>query len=143
MAESWGLGDLSNLINRIGKPNKKDRFDKDSMPFVETPSAKVSLLEAEFDKVLAERYDERLNEEADWRLYTGFRNGQWDSEALSILKEQGRNPFQANIVSGKVDGLQGSIIKSWFDIGYESIDPRFDELARILKRMLLSDKELM
>lgn len=142
MSESWGLGNLTNLVKRFAGDDNK-RSDKNSIPFVTSASSKVTLIEDEFDKALEQRYPERLNEEADWRLYTGFQYGQWDADALAILKEQNRNPFQCNLVRGKVDGLQGSVIKSWFDISFESIDPRYDDLTKVLKQMLLSDKELM
>lgn len=142
MSESWGLSNLTSLVKRFAS-DEETRSDKNSMPGITTAISKVTMIEDEFDKALEARYTERLHEEADWRLYTGFEFGQWDADVLAVMKEQNRNPVQFNIVRGKVDGLQGSVIKSWFDISFESIDQRFDDLTKIIKQMLLSDKELM
>lgn len=130
-------------INPFSKNGKITKETKTSIPGLTERGAKIDWIEQEFNAALdftKEDIDRAAN---SWKLYSGLNDGQWDSEVVSKLRSEGRNPFQANFVRSKVNGLAGSLVKNFFDIGFEVLEDGQIEGVRALKKIMYSDKELL
>ena len=132
---------ISDLVKGIfvGEEDKS----VNSMPFLSVDSEKVIKIQNEFDEALAfEQTNFEDNSEA-WKLYSGFKDGQWEEAVLSAIKDEGRNPFQGNFIRSKVNGLAGGLLKNHQDVDYEPIEGEHTDITRAMRELMYSDKELM
>jgi len=123
--------------------DKPIKSSKNSIPGLPDVTSKISWIEEEFDAALNVSKEDRDRESESWKLFSGLENGQWSDEALSTLKEEKRNPFQANFIRNKVTGYAGSLVKNLFDLDFETTDDDQIEGIQFLKSMMYSDKELL
>lgn len=77
------------------------------------------------------------------RLYWGVDYGHYSQYVVSKLLSEGRQPVQIPLLTNKLDGLRGALIRNQFDIKYMSMDGKFDKLSMALQDMYYSDKETM
>lgn len=110
--------------------------------------AKVALgkgewIRQEFDKSKAYHSVDLEREETNWGMYGAFDYGQWDKEAVAELQAQGRHIPQYNMIRDKVESLAGNLIKDFFDISFLPVDGKYTPFTRILRELMMSDKELL
>lgn len=104
----------------------------------------VDFVTHEFDRVVEIETDDIQRASDAWKLFTGFKNGQYlDPKVVAEMEKEGRNPFQGNFIRSKVEGLAGSIIKNFFDIGFEPVDGDMSLLTRYITELMMIDKELL
>ena len=135
---------IGELINKL-LPffDKKESSSSDKYFGVGEQGEKVDYILHEYNNVVDfETENLQRNEEA-WALYSGFNDGQWPKEIVAQLHKEGRNPFQANFIRQKVDGLTGSLIKNFFDVNFEAVDSNNIDQIRMIKDLMYIDKELM
>lgn len=131
-------------------------FLKKLNPFPQTPSTREQSIISDLgktDKVdtILREFNAYYNFESEnlerssesWNLYKGYGGSSYPLEVKNKMKEQNRNPFEGNIIRQKVDGLAGSIIKNYFDIGFEPVNGELSPLTKVAKELLLIDKELL
>lgn len=122
--------------------DKKQQQRSNSLPGLDG-TEKVDFILSDFNSALDFEYENLERDQEAWRLYSGIDDSQYSVADKKALLDQNRNPFQGNFIRQKVDGLAGSIIKNFFDIGYESNSGEYSDLTKLAKELLLIDKELL
>lgn len=120
------------------KDNKSKNLE--SVPGVKG-AEKVNYILGEYNAALDFNYEALERTSESFNLYSGINESQYPDEIKAKMAEENRNPFQANFIRSKVNGLAGSIIKNFFDISYEPINGEHTDLTRYVKNLMLSDKE--
>lgn len=123
--------------------NKNNSSSPDQYFGVSEKGEKVDYILSEFNNVLDFETDNLKRNEESWALYSGFNDGQWPKDIAAQLRKENRNPFQANFIRQKVDGLTGSLIKNFFDVNFEAVDSNNVSQIRMIKDLMFIDKELM
>lgn len=124
--------------------NKRPKEDGSEKFFGVKESAEiVDYVSTEFEIALDHAYKEHERESKAWKMFTGFNNGQWDEDIISKMKEEGRNPFQGNIIQPKVETIAGAFLKNFYDIGFEPFDGVHSDLTRAMADLMMRDKEMM
>lgn len=118
------------------------KHHKDSFEIVDV-QRRIQYVDTEYRKAYDYDHDNRERCENSWKLYSGFKHGQWSTEAVNDLKAQNRHIAQYNFIRGKVNGLAGSIVKNWLDIDFVPVDGKYSNLTVALKELFYSDKEMM
>jgi hypothetical protein len=131
------------LANLNPFKDNNTKYLAESFPSIKGPGLRVDHILNEFNRAKEFEEENLARESKNWNLYSGYDNGQYPADILAQLREEGRNPFQGNFIRGKVDGLAGSIVKNFFDLNFEAIDGKYIDLCRIIKELMLSDKELL
>lgn len=120
--------------------DKKQKVN--SIPNV-TGSQKVDFILREYNNAIDVNASEMERASEMWKMYSGLNNDQYPDKIKKKMMEEGRNPFQANFVRNKVDGLAGSIIKNFFDVSFDPVNGELSDLTRQVKELMLIDKELL
>ena len=77
------------------------------------------------------------------KMYWGVDYGQWPMQVVQQLLEEGRQAPTFNIMSYKMDGLRGSLLRNQFDMKYVPISGDSDDWALKMQQMWYSDKDNM
>ena len=136
-------GIFSNIINRLVEPKETIQKNDPKSMDVKEPLDKISHILNQYESAVQHEEENRIWESQNWRMYSGFDNGQWDKEAVATLKAEGRHLLQFNFVRPKIDGIAGSILKNFYDIDFVPVDGKYSDLTMILKELYYADKELM
>jgi hypothetical protein len=104
---------------------------------------KIEYINSEFDYILSHENDNLERSSESWNLYKGYGGSSYASDIKSELTKDGRNPFEGNIIRQKVDGLAGSIIKNFFDVGYTPVNGNMSPITQYATELMYIDKELM
>ena len=134
---------VSNILNKMLPFFNNGKSNSDKFFGVNEGSDKVNYVLGEYNNALDFHTDDAMRNEEAWALYSGYKNGQWPKDVAAELLKAGRNPFQANFIRSKVDGLTGSLIKNFFDVDFESVDGTNIDQIRMVKDLMYIDKELM
>lgn len=133
---------IPNIFSRIGsmfgnKTKKANGFG------INEGIDKVQYILQKYNKYKDHFEEERDRENNDWKMYTGFDHGQWDSESAQTLLDEGRHLGQYNFIRGKVDSIAGSLLRNWYDVDFVPTDGGVVTATQLLKDLYYADKELM
>lgn len=109
----------------------------------EVPMGKGEWIRQEFNKAEAYHRTDLDRENTNWKMFSGFDFGQWDDEAVTELQKQGRHIPQYNMIRDKIESLAGNLIKDFFDVSFIPVDGEYTPFTRILRELMMSDKELL
>jgi len=137
------LGDIvtraSSLFSGIFG-NKPEKYTPGSFE-IKDKHDRIAYIDNEFDRYAVKDRENYERCERNWKMYSGFNNGQWPEEAVSVLEQENRNILQFNLVRKKVDGLAGSIAKNWYDVDYQSTQVDYIDETILMKELFYADKE--
>lgn len=84
---------------------------------------------------------ERQREAENWKFVSGVKFGQWPSESLELLNQEGRPPTQFNFIQGKVLTLAGSFLQNPLETKYEAEVGTPAWASDFLNKLLLMNKD--
>lgn len=122
--------------------NKKET-NQGSTLFASQDIDKVNYILTEFNGAVDYYNDDIIRSEEMWDLYSGINDSQYPDSIKRKIKEDNRNPFQANFIRQKVEGLAGSIVKNFFDVDFEPVNGEHSDLTRSIREIMLIEKELL
>jgi len=122
---------------------KKEAVDSGKFFGTSEKGSKVDFILSEFTRAMEHETGNIDRMEDSWKMYSGLDDGQWPDDIKAKMKKEKRNPFQANFIRQKVDGLAGALIKNSFDINFEPVDTDHSDQVKFIKELMYVEKELM
>lgn len=97
----------------------------------EDSSSYVARILGHFQRNRNALQQDRDREIRNWRAYSGVNDGQWDAEAIALLREEGRPAHTINIIQGAVDLAAGIVTQNPHATVFDPIDPSVDNQVNI------------